>query len=102
MMDCARRWTAASLIGVGRSISNGQSCLQVCRWTKASGYSTGVHKYCHLGRERACGGVVKIIGRSKNWLIEGQTATGTMARCTLTSQLHYHAIIKVEQPNKTT
>ena len=42
MMDCARRWTAASLMGVGR-YSNGQSCLRVCRWTKASGYSTGVH-----------------------------------------------------------
>ena len=28
--------------------SNGQSCLQVCRWTKASGYSTGVHSIATL------------------------------------------------------
>ena len=85
MMDCARRWTAASLIGVGRSIPTDKVVYRFVGGTKASGYSTGVHSIATLGRERACGGMVKIIGRSTDWLIEGQTATGTMARCTLTS-----------------
>ena len=76
-IDCARRWTAASLIGVGRSIPR-DSCLPVCRWTKAFRYSNWCAQYSKLHREWACDGVVNINGRSKVWLIDSQMATGTM------------------------
>ena len=88
---CNRRWTAASLIGVGRSIPTYKVVYRFVGGLRLQSIQLVLiywcSPYCHLGRERACGGVVKIIGRSKNWSSEGQTATGTMARCTLTS--HY-------------
>ena len=53
--------------------------------------------YSNLHREWACGDVVEINGRTKVWLIESQTATGTMARCTLTS--HYTTMQELRNNN---
>ena len=61
-IDCARRWTAASLIGVGRSIPR-DSCLPVCRWTKAFRYSTGVHSTAEVlpSVSKVAGGLEKLV-----------------------------------------
>ena len=83
MMDFARRWTAASLKGVGRSIPKA-SCLQVLGDVKPLGIRltlTVLQPWSRKGMGR-CG---ESHWPVENWLNEGQTATGTMARCTLTS-----------------
>ena len=99
-MDFARRWTAASLKGVGRSIPKA-SCLQVLGDVKPLGIRLTLTVLQPWSR-KGMGGVVKIIWPVENWFNEGQTATGTMARCTLNIVLHYHATIKVKQHEQNT
>ena len=84
MMDCARRWTAASLIGVGRSITTDKVVYKFVGGLRLQGIQlvfTVLPPWLRTGMWW-CG---EDHWPVKDWLIEGQTATGTMARCTLTS-----------------
>ena len=73
-------------MGVGRSILKAKLSTVFVVDVKPLGIRLTL-TVLHLGQGKAWGGVVKVIGRSKFWLNEGKTATGTMAGCALTS--HY-------------
>ena len=61
VIDFARRCTAASLTGVGRSIPLGKAVLRVFRRRGAAGRSVHHSQCCHLYWGKSWGSVVKVI-----------------------------------------